>query len=144
MRVVVDTNTLASGSLGKSASPVTAVVDAWRSGAFVLVASSDILDELSRTFAKPYFAEHLTPSDIAAFFDLLHTIAELVTIAGALAGIATHPEDDRILEAATTAGADYLVTGDSKLQELKQFQSVTIVSARQFVTLLEGRGVDPA
>lgn len=142
MRVVVDTNTLASGSLGKSGSPVTGVVDAWRAGTFVLVVSPDILDELSRTLAKPYFTEHLTPDDIAAFFDLLHIAAELVTVAGTLAGIATHPEDDRILEAAITARADYLVTGDTKLQNLKQFQGVTIVSARQFVTLLAGKGGD--
>jgi len=144
MRVVVDTNTLASGSLGKSGSPVTAVVDAWRSGEFVLVVSPDILDELSRTLAKPYFTEHLTPDDIASFRDLLHTIAERVTIEGTIAGIATHPEDDRILEAATTAGADYLVTGDKKLQDLKKYQGVTIVSARQFVTLLEGEGGEHA
>lgn len=140
MRVVVDTNTLASGSLGKSGSPVTAIVDAWHAGSFVLVVSPDIIDELTRTLTKPYFTEHLAPSDITAFVDLLHSVAERVTIAGALAGSATHPEDDRILEAATTAGADYLVTGDSKLQDLKRFQGVAIVSARQFVTLLEGEG----
>lgn len=140
MRVVVDTNTLASGALAKAETPPTAIVDAWRHGVFTLVISPDILDELARTLAKPYFAERLSSDDVTAFLELLNGMAVPVSVPGAVTGIATHPEDDRILEAAIVANASHLVTGDKKLQDLTTFQGVTIVSPRQFVTILDEEG----
>ena len=51
--------------------------------------------------------------------------------------MATHPQDDLVLAAAVSAGADYLVTGDRKLLSLGRYLGVTIVSPRTFLTLLE-------
>jgi predicted nucleic acid-binding protein len=62
--------------------------------------------------------------------------ATVVEVAGDIAGVATHPEDDRILETALTGRCGYLVTGDKQLQGLKDFAGVTIVSPRQFGDLL--------
>jgi uncharacterized protein len=136
MRVVLDTNTLASGVLAFTGSPAAAILDAWRVTAFVLVVSEDIVAELENTLAKPYFARRLAPQDTAAFLDLLVTSATIVAVEGALSGVATHPEDDRILECAVTAGAAYLVTGDKKLQQLRAFHGVQIVSPRAFLEVL--------
>lgn len=136
MRVVVDTNTLASGALGSNGSPPTAVVDAWRDGLFTLVISLDIMVELARTLAKPYFAARLDPEVVAAFLQLLAHASESVEIEGTITGVATHPEDDRILEAAVASHATYLVTGDTKLQDLGEFAGVLIVSPRQFHDLV--------
>lgn len=132
MRVVVDTNTLASGALGRTESPPTAVVDAWREGLFTLVVSLDIVVELARTLAKPYFAARIDPEVVVAFLQLVTRTSESVKIDGTITGIATHTEDDRILEAAVIGKATYLVTGDAKLQNLKEFDGVLIVSPRQF------------
>jgi putative PIN family toxin of toxin-antitoxin system len=136
MRVVVDTNTLASGALAIDGSPATAVVDAWREAIFTLVVSDDIMTELTRTLAKPYFTKHLPPTDITAFLDLVNNNGVPVDVPGTITGIATHPEDDRILESAVVAGSVYLVTGDKKLQKLTEFKGVIIVSPRQFADLL--------
>ena len=43
------------------------------------------------------------------------------------------PDDNRILAATIDAGCSYLVTGDSDLLRLNQFQAVTIVTPRQFL-----------
>jgi len=136
MRVVVDTNTLASGALGHDGSPPTAVVDAWREGLFTLVVSLDIMVELARTLAKPYFATRLDPEIVVAFLQLVTRASESVEIEGRIEGVATHAEDDRILEAAANGKATYLVTGDSKLQDLGEFEGVPIVSPRQFLDLV--------
>jgi uncharacterized protein len=136
MRAVVDTNTLASGALAFTGSPAAAILDAWREALFTLVVSSDILTELARTLAKPYFAARLAPEDVAAFLDLVNSTGLLVDVPGAITGVATHPEDDRILETAVAAGASYLVTGDKKLQHLKEYEGVLIASPRQFLDIL--------
>lgn len=52
-------------------------------------------------------------------------------------GVASHPEDDRILATAASVHVDYLVTGDRKLQQLGEYVGVKIVSPRQFLEILE-------
>lgn len=136
MRVVLDTNTLASGVLAHPGSPAAAIVDAWREAAFVLVLSPDIIAELTGVLAKPYFAARLAATDVSAFLELLESAATIVAVSGAVVGVATHPEDDRILETAVVAEARYLVTGDKKLQELHAFQGVQIVTPRTFLDVL--------
>lgn len=136
MRVVVDTNTLVSGALGRTGSPPTTVVDAWRKGLFDLVVSRDIVVELTRTLAKPYFAARLDPELVVEFLHLVTRASESVEIEGTIEGVATHAEDDRILEAAVAGEATYLVTGDTKLQGLGEFDGVLIVSPRQFHDLV--------
>lgn len=136
MRVVLDTNTLASGALAFIGSPASAILDAWRETAFTLVVTDAIVAELSRTLSKPYFAARLNPEDIAAFIDLVVGRATLVELSGGIVNVASHPEDDRILECALVAGAAYLVTGDKDLQQLHEFRGTQIVSPRAFLAVL--------
>lgn len=58
-------------------------------------------------------------------------------ITASVSGVATHPEDDLILAAAISGCADYLVTGDARLQALGTFQGVQIMSPRVFLGILE-------
>jgi len=48
--------------------------------------------------------------------------------------IKTHPQDNKILEAANEAGADYIISGDKKhLLSLKEFRNIKIISAKEFL-----------
>lgn len=136
MYITLDTNTLASGALSTEDSPPTLILDAWREGRFTLVISTDILTELERTLAKPYFASHIPTAEIVALKALLLQYAVLAPVSGKVSGVASHTEDDRILEAAVAGKSTYLVTGDAQLQKLKTFQGVHILSPRQFQALL--------
>jgi hypothetical protein len=136
MRVVVDTNTLASGALAFTGSPAGSILDAWRDGAFILVVSEDILAELASTLAKPYFAARISADNVAALLDLIAGTATLIDVPGDIVGIASHPEDDLILECSVVAEAAYLVTGDKMLQRLKEFKGIKIVSPREFLDTL--------
>lgn len=50
--------------------------------------------------------------------------------------IQTHIEDNKILEAAQEAKADYIISGDKKhLLSLKQFKDIKIISAKQFLDI---------
>jgi putative PIN family toxin of toxin-antitoxin system len=101
-------------------------------GAFRLVISDPVFDEVARNMVKPYFRRQLTPRQIAANLTLLANEAQLTPITAAISGIATHPEDDAILATAVSAGADYLVTGDTKLQQLGSYQGVRVLSPAAF------------
>jgi putative PIN family toxin of toxin-antitoxin system len=131
-RVVLDTNILASGAISATGT-VSRILDAWRSGQFSVIVSAPILDELERTFQKPYFRRYLTERQSSRFLQLLRKRATVSPITVAVHGIATHPEDDLILATAVSAKADYLVTGDSKLQRVGTYQGVRILSPRRFL-----------
>jgi putative PIN family toxin of toxin-antitoxin system len=136
MKVVLDTNILASGAISAEGT-LSTIVDAWRSGQFRVIASVPILDELERTFQKPYFRRYLAKKQSARFLLLLQRRATVSPITVAVRGIATHPEDDLILATAVSAKADYLVTGDSKLQRVGTYQGVRILSPRRFLEILK-------
>lgn len=134
---VLDTNVLASGFVRHNPqSPPVQVIDAWRARLFTLVVSEHILAELSRTFAESYFSSRLTPQQRAANIALITEDATVTPITTEVHGVATHPEDDLILATAISAQADYLVTGDTKLQDLVTYEGVTILSPRAFLALL--------
>lgn len=136
MRATLDTNTLASETIAGPASTIAQIHEAFNAGAFDLVISQHILDELVNTLGNPYFSRRVSTTDSLAFLALLSAKAHTVTIAVSVQGVATHPEDDLVLATAVSANADYLVTGDLKLQALGSFQGVTIVSPRAFLDVL--------
>lgn len=137
---VLDANALASGFVGRNPqSAVVQALDAWRLGRYGLIISEHLLDELVHTFEDRYFQRRLTPSQMIRAQSLLRRRATLTPITVEVHGVATHPEDDLVLAAAVSAKADYLVTGDGKLQEIGSYEGVTIVSPRKFVENLAER-----
>ena len=137
---VVDTNVLASGLVrGLKASPPVQIVDAWHSDRYTMIVSEHIIGELTRTLADPYFQSHISGDQSARFLALLRRRAILIAVTIEVRGVATHPEDDLILATAVSARANYLATGDKKLQQLRTYQGVTIVSPWEFLEVLQSQ-----
>ncbi len=60
--------------------------------------------------------------------------ATLISPQSTIKVITAHPQDNKILEAAKEAKADYIISGDKKhLLSLKQFRNIKIISAKQFL-----------
>jgi len=62
--------------------------------------------------------------------------AEVVTPAHQIEAIPDDPSDNRLLEAAIAGGADYVVSGDRHLLDLKTYEGVQIVTPARFVAIL--------
>ena len=136
LSAVLDTNVLASGALTSSSIP-RQLLNEWRKGYFKLYISNFILEELKEVFEKPFFKRLMTEQDIDGFVNLLETDAIPVQLIIKVKEVATHPEDDFILATAVNSKAEYLVTGDRHLQDLKQFKGIKIVSPRTFLEIIE-------
>ncbi len=136
---VFDTNVLASGFNGFTtpASVPGELLRRWQDGAFTLIVSEHILVELARAFTDRYFTRRLTPDEISTALLALRADAVLQPISIQVQGVATQPKDDLILAAALSGNARYLVSGDRALQALGRFRSITILSPRQFLELLD-------
>lgn len=135
IRVVLDSNVLASGFVRPASIPGE-LLRQWAAGAFELIASEPMVEEVRRTLEKDYFRARLTPEQRAGDIKLLQDEATFTQITAQVHGVATHPEDDLVLAAAVSAGADYLVTGDGPFRRrVGTYQAVTLVSPREFLEL---------
>ncbi len=140
LKVVLDTNVIVSGLIASSGCPYE-ILQAHRRGEYVLVVSEAIVEEVERVLARPFFHQkrRVDASDIAAAGRLLRTDAVVVAPRGRLAVIADDPDDDRILECALEGGADYVISGDHHLLSLRQYRNTPIVTAREFLAMLEAQ-----
>jgi putative PIN family toxin of toxin-antitoxin system len=138
-RVVIDTSTLVPGFLrAHGESPAVRLFDAWIDGAFTLVLSEHILEELQRTFRNSYFARRLTREQGTDNIALLRSLAVITPLTAMVSGVATHHGDDLVLATALSGNAEFLVTADYKLMNLKQYRGVSLVTAHQFLAMLPG------
>lgn len=102
-----------------------------------LILAPIIYTELQRTLTtEGYFLKKLSNEDVTQYIEALRDIALTIRPQVEVRGVATHPEDDRILEVALSAHADYLVSSDKHLQALRTYDSVTILSPAQFLSTL--------
>lgn len=72
IKAIYDTNTLVSGTTVEQG-PVSFIIDAWIKDEVEMITSQPLIDELTRTLAKPYFTYRLTQEQIHAFVDLVKT-----------------------------------------------------------------------
>lgn len=112
------------------------LADAWLlERRFTVLSSEQVLDEVERALARPFFARRVAPADRADYIALLRSELLVVAPRTKVRGVATHPEDDLVLAAALDGAARYLVTGDQGLRRLGAFRGVEIVSPRELVEI---------
>ena len=138
IRVVFDTNIIISGLIANAGAPYQAL-EAWRRRDVVLLVSDAIIEEVVDVLARPFFRDkrQISRSDIARVKHALKMDATVVSPNTRLEVVGDDPDDNRIVECALDGGADYIVSGDHHLLELKRFRDIQIVTAREFLTILE-------
>jgi putative PIN family toxin of toxin-antitoxin system len=134
---VLDTNVIVSGTIGNSGSPFI-ILEAWRKGRFILITSQTLIDEVERVFRYPRIQKkyHITEKQVTNVIKNLinYSIATPRNIK--LSVITKDPPDNEVLIAALEGEADYIVTGDADLLELKSYKGIKIVLPSEFVELL--------
>jgi hypothetical protein len=139
MRAVLDTNVIVSATLIRGGNE-DRVLRAWLRGAFELVLSPEILEEIGRvlTYDKLRRSRWMTEAEVLL---LLETLAqEGVVVPGTPSVKASRdPEDDKFLAAAVQARARYVVTGDKDLLDLKVHRGVRMVRPAHFLQAIVRR-----
>ena len=142
LRVVLDTNVIVSGTIQNAGNPFR-ILEGWRKGHFILIASYALIDEARRVLHYPRVKKkyHITEKQIRGVIKNLRNYSVITPGKLKLRVIERDPNDDEVLIAALEGEADYIVSGDSDLKELKSYRGIRIVSPAEFVKLL-GRGLD--
>ena len=131
LRVVLDTNIIVSACLTPEGSPAT-ILELALLGEFTLCLSSPILTEYQDVLARPKFSRDA--ARIKVLLDGIKELAEMVEPPHRLA-ISRDEEDNRFLECAQAADADFLVTGNRR-HFPDQIDRTRILTPREFLTEL--------
>lgn len=126
-RVVLDTNVSVSayGFGGKPADVMRAAIE----GEFELVTSPVILAEVAEKL------EAVLGFDRARTVAVIRQIARLSTIVRPRVQlrVVADDADNRILEAATEANADFIVSGDRHLLDLVEWEGIRVLRVAEFL-----------
>ena len=131
MRAIFDTNILVSAVFWRGG-PYRCLLAA-QAGIVELILSEPILSEFQRVLIGKF---HLTSGQVEENLAAMRATATLVKIAGTLHVVSDDPDDDKFIETAQVARAEYLISGDRHLLSLGSYEGVTILNARAFLDLL--------
>jgi putative PIN family toxin of toxin-antitoxin system len=128
--VVLDTNVLVSAMLSRNGNEAL-ILRIARSGGFLVCVSQPILDEYEEVLRRPGF--RIPPSSVDQLIADFKTRGRFVA---PKIEITASPDeaDNRFLECAESATADYLVTGNRK-HFPKDWKATKIVNARELLEM---------
>jgi putative PIN family toxin of toxin-antitoxin system len=135
--VVLDSSVLVSAFLTRGGAAFEAL-DQARRGAYALCLSPIILEEVRRALLRPKLLTSYrhSPEAAQAFCDHLARVARRVTALPEIPRLSRDPDDDHVIAAALAAEASLIVTGDDDLLALTRYQSIRIVTVRDFLETL--------
>lgn len=128
IRVVLDTNVVVSAHLNAEGYE-RHVLDLVLARKLQLFVSQPILEEYEGVLRRPKFA--IQPRQIARSLRMLRAASRVVRLVREL-DITRDAADNRFLECADAAKADYLVTGN-KRHFPRQWRQTLVVNAREFL-----------
>ena len=127
IRVLPDTNIIISSVFWRG-NPYE-VVRKGILGEYQLVISAEILDEVVDKLRNKFkFPEE----SIQELIDILMTYCHIVDVTSKF-DVVRDKKDNKIVECAFDGKADYIVTGDPDLLELKEFKGIEIIKAKEFL-----------
>ena len=132
MKVVFDTNVLVSAFVAEGLCSV--LLRRASQKEFFLIVCSKILDEFERVLSKKLKTSYTL---IKEAVQLILEVSQLIEPTAPIQPFCRHQDDNEILTCAVSAKADYLVSGDNDLLEIRCFSGVRIISPREFESLFE-------
>lgn len=136
MKITVDTNILISATfwLGNPYKIIKKVEER----ALDLVLSTDILREFEEIMRLDKFQLKLKNANITIneVVGKYMEISELADISGRVKAVKSDPDDDKVLECAVNGKADFVVSGDRHLLELRAYRGIRIITAKEMLKII--------
>lgn len=132
LKVVFDTNILVSAWFWEGNE--SKLIEHVEEGIIHGYSSKQLLRELSRALRYPKF--NLTQDEAEAIHSYYTLLLKTVHPMNTVNLILEDPEDNRVLECALEAQADYIVSGDHHLLDLRKFRGIKIVKATKLLNII--------
>jgi putative PIN family toxin of toxin-antitoxin system len=138
MRLVLDTNVVISAFLWQGTPG--RLLELAGEQEVRLFTSRELLDEVAEVLSRKKLTKNVAATGLTVT-EMLANYRKMVTLITARRlpqKVSSDADDDAVLAAAKSAGADLIVSGDRKhLLILKRFEGIPIVTAAQAVAMVE-------
>ena len=128
-KVVLDTNVTVS-ALFWEGNP-RKIYDLVREGKLIMLLSDDMEKEFVRVLGYEKFG--LSPQEMMPFLRDLRTHAKHVVTKSKISAVIADPTDNIFLECALVGSADFIISGDRHLLDIKVYKGIEIVRAGEFL-----------
>ena len=137
LKAVIDTNLFISGLFSKNTVSAT-LQNHWTNLDFILVTSINIIKEVNRVMHYPRIQQRFAPDEenIKHFFRLIFRKAIITKDNYTTDRITNDPTDNKFLACALEGQADYILSRDPHLRDLKHYQGIQIIDATAFINKL--------
>jgi putative PIN family toxin of toxin-antitoxin system len=129
IKAVFDTNVLVSAWFWRGAE--SRLVELAEEGVIEAHTSPQLLTELRRALEYPKF--RLEQSEIDEICDYYILVLRTVEPKRSVNVIPEDPEDNRVIECADESVADFIVSGNHHLLDLRRYESMRIVRAKEML-----------
>lgn len=137
LKAVLDANVWVSALLwgGKPAE----IIKAAENHKITIILSEEIIKELSQVLAysklkKLYEAEDLRQEDL---MEAVLKIGKFVKTTKKVKVVEEHPADNKFIECALTADAEYIVSGDKHLLKIANYKKTQMLTVNEFLRILQ-------
>lgn len=137
LRVVIDTNIFISAIISPDKT-CAELIKLWATGNFALFLSSNILAEIEKVLRYPKISKihRYTEEETQEFINYLKDFALFTPGKISLDVVKDDPKDNIFVSCAVEAGANFLISGDSDLLKLGHYKNISIITAKEFLGLL--------
>src|SRR5687767_13303535 len=133
--IVVDTNVLIRATFQKRSALSLRIYQAIQEQVCLLATSPAILAEIREVISRDYIIAltHTTPAQRADYMNELSEISIRTSGQATITQESRDRKDNKFLVCASEAQADYLITSDEDLLDLKASEGTRIISPQEFV-----------
>ncbi len=132
-RVIIDTNLWISFLITKDFNKLDKIID---SRQCIILFSQELLSEFIEVSSRPKLMRYFGQSYIEEILETIEEFAEFIDVTSQIKFL-NDSKDDFLLSLAIDGKADYLITGDKDLLEVKKYESTEILSIAEFLMKYE-------
>lgn len=137
MKITLDTNVLVSAFVSKHGHPAKILDIILIFPEVKLILSNQIIEEFENVLSREEVKERFGYSkrEIKSFARAVAKVSTIVKVKSHFRVIKEDEKDDSVLNTAYDGKADYIVSGDHHLLNLKKFKGLKIVNPKQMVKI---------
>jgi len=136
-RVVLDANVIVSFLLTRGET-ISSIFYSWDKEKIDLLISEEIFEEIETVLEYEKIKKLINPWEKAALLEKLKLQATFIKVKTKL-DVLSDQKDNKYLECAVDGWADFIVSGDKHLLNLKEYKWIKVLTPREFV-LIHDRG----
>jgi putative PIN family toxin of toxin-antitoxin system len=137
-KVVIDTNIVVSAAISEDGNPAK-IFEMLLREEIVNYTTDHIIAEIRKVMSRPKIAQRLSMVEANFIIDNFERFSKKIKTDKTIEMVKDDPADNKFIECAAAASADYIISGDEHLLKIKEFRKTRIISPAEFIKISENK-----